>query len=86
MRDLSNRPECLAVIKAVMVIARDLSIDVTVEGVETEQQAELLRARRCNSAQGFLYSPARPSQEVQGLIDSIPQNIKITRRSSRHAA
>ncbi|MCJ2102846.1 putative bifunctional diguanylate cyclase/phosphodiesterase [Methylobacterium sp. E-046] len=86
VRDLSNRPECLAVIKAVMVIARDLSIDVTVEGVETEQQAELLRARRCNSAQGFLYSPARPSQEVQELIDSIPQNIKITRRSSRHAA
>jgi diguanylate cyclase (GGDEF)-like protein len=86
VRDLSHRPECLAVIKAVMVIARDLSIDVTVEGVETEQQADLLRARRCNSAQGFLYSPARPSQEVHGLIESIPCSIKNSRRSSRHAA
>ena len=38
VRDLSSRPECLTVIEAIMVIARDLRIDVTVEGVETEQQ------------------------------------------------
>lgn len=86
VRDLSSRPECLAVIKAVMVIARDLNIDVTVEGVETEQQAELLRSRQCNSAQGFLYSPARPSQEVHSLIRRIPQAIKQGLRSTRNAA
>jgi diguanylate cyclase (GGDEF)-like protein len=73
VRDLSSRPECLTVIEAIMVIARDLRIDVTVEGVETEQQAALLRARRCNSAQGFLYSPARPAGEVPGLIARIAQ-------------
>ena len=56
-----------------MVIARDLHIDVTVEGVETEQQAALLRSRRCNSAQGFLYSPARPPGEVPGLVERIPR-------------
>ncbi len=72
VRDLIHRRECLTVIEAIMVIARDLSIDVTVEGVETVQQAELLRLKRCNSAQGFLYSPARPAREVPGLIESIP--------------
>ena len=72
VRDLIHRRECLTVIEAIMVIARDLSIDVTVEGVETVQQAELLRLKRCNSAQGFLYSPARPAREVAGLIESIP--------------
>ncbi|MBP28563.1 EAL domain-containing protein [Methylobacterium sp.] len=71
VRDLSSRPECLTVIAAIMVIARDLGIDVTVEGVETEQQAELLRLRRCDSAQGFLYSPARPPGEIPGLIERI---------------
>ena len=72
VRDLIHRRECLSVIEAIMVIARDLSIDVTVEGVETVQQAELLRLKRCNSAQGFLYSPARPARDVPALIESIP--------------
>ncbi|WP_342153202.1 putative bifunctional diguanylate cyclase/phosphodiesterase [Methylorubrum sp. SB2] len=76
VRDLITRRECLTVIEAIMVIARDLAIDVTVEGVETVQQAELLRLKRCNSAQGFLYSPARPAREVPALIESIPLNAR----------
>lgn len=86
VRDLSSRPECLSVIKAIMVIARDLGIDVTVEGVETEQQADLLRARSCNTAQGFLYSAARPSHEVRGLIDRIPEAVRKARHALRDVA
>ncbi|WP_331297499.1 putative bifunctional diguanylate cyclase/phosphodiesterase [Methylobacterium oryzae] len=86
VRDLSSRPECLTVIEAIMVIARDLRIDVTVEGVETEQQAELLRLRRCNSAQGFLYSPARPPEEIPGLIESLPRRALPTERAVRAVA
>ncbi|WP_245930886.1 putative bifunctional diguanylate cyclase/phosphodiesterase [Methylobacterium radiodurans] len=85
VRELSSRPECLSVVKAIMIIARDLGIDVTVEGVETEQQAELLRARRCDSVQGFLYSPARPAQEVGGLIERIPEAIRLARQPLRAA-
>lgn len=86
VRDLSSRPECLTVIEAIMVIARDLRIDVTVEGVETEQQAELLRLRRCNSAQGFLYSPARPPGEVPALVERIPQATLQAGRDMRAVA
>lgn len=86
VRDLSSRRECLTVIKAIMVIAGDLGIDVTVEGVETEQQAEILRLRRCNSAQGFLYSPARPSGEIKGLIERIPRDFIDAQRTLGSAA
>ncbi|MBP2497322.1 diguanylate cyclase (GGDEF)-like protein [Methylobacterium sp. PvP062] len=86
VRDLSSRPECLTVIEAIMVIARDLRIDVTVEGVETEQQAELLRLRRCNSAQGFLYSPARPPEEIPGLIERLPRTALPAERAVRAVA
>ncbi|MFY9293216.1 MAG: EAL domain-containing protein [Methylorubrum rhodinum] len=78
VRDLIHRRECLTVIEAIMVIARDLAIDVTVEGVETVQQAELLRLKRCNSAQGFLYSPARPARDIPDLIESIPHRVHRT--------
>lgn len=86
VRDLSSRRECLTVIKAIMVIAGDLGIDVTVEGVETEQQAEILRLKHCNNAQGFLYSAARPSSEVSGLIESIPRFVREARRALPNAA
>ena len=76
VRDLNSRRECLTVIEAIMVIARGLAIDVTVEGVETQEQAELLRLKRCDSAQGFLYSPARPAAEVPGLVESIPRAVR----------
>jgi diguanylate cyclase (GGDEF)-like protein len=86
VRDLSSRPECLTVIEAIMVIARDLRIDVTVEGVETEQQAALLRSRRCNSAQGFLYSPARPPGEVASLVERIPRTALLADQAVRAVA
>lgn len=86
VRDLSSRPECLTVIEAIMVIARDLRIDVTVEGVETEQQAALLRSRRCNSAQGFLYSAARPPGEVAGLVERIPRTALLADQAVRAVA
>ncbi|GJD78545.1 GGDEF domain-containing protein [Methylobacterium gregans] len=86
VRELSSRPECLSVIKAIMVIAQDLGIDVTAEGVETEQQAELLRLRRCNSAQGFLYSPACPADEIDGLITRIPEAVGQGQVSVRRVA
>ena len=76
VRDLISRRECLTVIEAIMVIARDLAIDVTVEGVETVQQADLLRLKHCNSAQGFLYSPARPAGEIPHLIEDIPHRSR----------
>ncbi|MDP4005981.1 EAL domain-containing protein [Methylobacterium sp. NEAU K] len=85
VRNLSSRRECLGVIKAIAVIARGRGIDVTVEGVETTQQAELLR-RRCDTAQGFLCSPARPSREVGALIERIPHAVTEARRAARRMA
>jgi EAL domain-containing protein (putative c-di-GMP-specific phosphodiesterase class I) len=42
----------------------------TAEGVETEQQKELLRALGCTEMQGYLFSPARPAAEVRQLISA----------------
>ncbi len=47
--------------EAIARMARALSMTVTVEGVETRQQLDVLRDKRCDIAPGFLYSPrARP--------------------------
>jgi diguanylate cyclase (GGDEF)-like protein len=68
VRDLQLRPEKIAVVEAIATMARALSMDVTVEGVETRQQEAVLRHKQCGTAQGFLYSPARPASEIRELV------------------
>lgn len=48
----------LAIVRAIVGLAEDLGIDVVGEGVETEAQAECLRACGLQAVQGWLYSPA----------------------------
>lgn len=73
VRDLQGRPEKVAVVEAIARMARALSMNVTVEGVETRQQLDVLRNKHCDVAQGFLYSPARPAAEVAALIERIEE-------------
>lgn len=48
----------LAIVKALVGLAKDLGIDVVGEGVETEAQAQCLRDCGVVAVQGYLYSPA----------------------------
>jgi diguanylate cyclase (GGDEF)-like protein/PAS domain S-box-containing protein len=59
-----------AIVQAVVNMARSRNITTTAEGVETEQQMELLRALDCSEMQGYLFSPARPAPEVMRLLMS----------------
>ena len=49
--------------RAIIGIGRDLDLHVVAEGVETEDQAEFLKQRGCNSLQGYLFYV--PLQEQQ---------------------
>ena len=52
----------------VIGLAVTLDMDVTAEGVETEDQLVLLRAAGCKEAQGYLFSRPRPAMEIEALI------------------
>lgn len=52
-----------AIVRSILLIARNFDLQVTAEGVETDVQAEFLRALGCNEVQGYLYSPALPALE-----------------------
>jgi EAL domain-containing protein (putative c-di-GMP-specific phosphodiesterase class I) len=52
----------------VMVIATARNITTTAEGVETEQQKELLRVLGCTEMQGYLFSPAIPVADIRRLL------------------
>ncbi|WP_233999858.1 putative bifunctional diguanylate cyclase/phosphodiesterase [Porphyrobacter sp. TH134] len=51
-----------------IALARALDMGVTAEGVETEEQAELVRLAGCDQIQGWLYYKALPAAEIDRLI------------------
>ena len=57
-----------AIVSAVLGLGRSLGIAVVAEGVETEEQAALLRAGGCGQGQGYLFSPSIPASRVADFI------------------
>jgi len=52
----------------VVNIAAARNMTTTAEGVETQQQLDLLRALGCAEMQGYLFSAAKPGPEVRQLF------------------
>ena len=66
--DLGSDPEDEAIAQAIVSLAGALGVSVVAEGVETETQEERLRELGSDFAQGYLYSPGRPIDDVERLI------------------
>ncbi len=62
--ELSNRADCAAIVCAVTGLGRGLEIVTTAEGVETEEQLDLLRAAGVDQVQGFLLSRPTPGSRL----------------------
>jgi diguanylate cyclase (GGDEF)-like protein len=56
-----------------ITVARAMKMDVTAEGVETEEQADLVRAAGCDQIQGWLYFKAMPAEEIAQHLVSQPE-------------
>ncbi len=55
VQNLMTRPECRAIISAVLALGRGLDMAITAEGVETEEQFKLLASLGVDSIQGYLF-------------------------------
>jgi diguanylate cyclase (GGDEF)-like protein len=66
--DMATRSDQVAIIQAVLSIARALGMTVTAEGVETVVQKDFLKALGCDSAQGFLFGRPGPFERVVEII------------------
>ncbi|WP_188312018.1 sensor domain-containing protein [Salinarimonas soli] len=70
VRELGEKSDCLAIVKAVAGLGASLGITTTAEGVETPEQLDRVREQGCTEVQGYLFSRPRPASEVRALIDS----------------
>jgi EAL domain-containing protein (putative c-di-GMP-specific phosphodiesterase class I) len=68
VRSMVQKAEDASVVSAILSLARALKLKAVAEGVETEEQAELLRLLLCDEMQGYLFSPAVPIDELEALL------------------
>jgi diguanylate cyclase (GGDEF)-like protein len=76
VRDMAKNGAALAIIKAVKAIVQELEMDMLVEGVETMEQFEILRAHGADEAQGYLFSKPRPAQEIARFVADPAQLVR----------
>lgn len=63
VRDLTENRQ--AIVKAIIDLAQNLNLKVIAEGVESNEQAELLLALNCTEAQGYLYAKPFSPEEIE---------------------
>ena len=68
VKGLSKEGNDNAIVRAVVTVAKTLNMDVTAEGVETDQQRIELMALGCDRAQGFLFAKPADADHVGPLL------------------
>ncbi|MEL7447435.1 MAG: bifunctional diguanylate cyclase/phosphodiesterase, partial [Pseudomonadota bacterium] len=65
-----NSSESLAIINAVVAMANSLDMTTTAEGVETMEEADLIRSLGCDKIQGFYFGRPMTNEDARKLFDS----------------
>ena len=66
----------IALLKGMIALGRSLQIKVLCEGVETEQQADLLRQLNCDYMQGYYFYRALPAEEAERFLRERSENAE----------
>ena len=60
--------EAMALVQTIISLGRSLRLTVIAEGVETEEQADVLATLRCDQMQGYYVSRPLPADEITALL------------------
>ena len=66
--DLENGPQAATIVETIISLAHALHFKVVAEGVETEEQARMLRGLACDQMQGFLFHGVLPRERFEALL------------------
>jgi len=61
---MTDDPDTMAIVSTIITLAHSLALKVIAEGVETEEQARVLRLFRCDEMQGYLISHPVPAMAL----------------------
>lgn len=65
---MTSDAQSMTLVSTIISLARALGLKVIAEGVETDEQAKMLRLLRCDELQGYLYSKPLKATEVEAFL------------------
>ncbi|QCT01191.1 signaling protein YkoW [Paenibacillus algicola] len=72
IRDIASNANDKAIVATIIAMAQHLNMDVVAEGIETQEQLDILTESDCRKIQGYFYSRPLPAWDVeQGFF--VPQ-------------
>jgi EAL domain-containing protein (putative c-di-GMP-specific phosphodiesterase class I) len=75
VRDLVTDMSDLAIVSAIIAMARHLNIKVVAEGIEGWPQLEKLRTLGCSYAQGYLFARPSPAADCMRYLTGVPLDL-----------
>ena len=77
VRDIPKDQNDMAIAEAVIAMGRALNLKVIAEGVEETGQADFLRDKGCQEAQGYLYGRPLPPEQLEAWMDRAKNVSKL---------
>jgi diguanylate cyclase (GGDEF)-like protein len=71
IKDLPHDENAMAIVRAIVGLSETFGMQVTAEGVETDEQAVKLALGACTQLQGYLFSQPKPASDIPGLIRTL---------------
>ncbi|MDH3388205.1 MAG: EAL domain-containing protein, partial [Gammaproteobacteria bacterium] len=68
VRDISSSSDNAVIVDTIIVMARQLNLQVVAEGIESEAELDYLKAKRCNYFQGYYFSRPQPFDQFSTEI------------------
>jgi hypothetical protein len=72
VRHMTENRDDLAIVVSIIDLARSAHLKTIAEGVETQDQMDLLRKMGCPAGQGYLWSPAVPLDQLISFVGQLP--------------
>lgn len=69
IKELSDSPKDQAIVKAILMLGKNLNLIVLAEGAETQAEIDFLIVHKCDEVQGYFYHKPMPANEIELLLD-----------------
>jgi len=79
VRDITTDKSDAVMVKTIIDMAQNFSLNVIAEGVETEAQLSFLKEHQCMAYQGYLFSKPLPIEQFDALMQDYAQHGNITK-------
>lgn len=68
VREMEKDAAMASIVRSIIMLGQSLNLSILAEGVETQQQRDLLHAQGCSLYQGYWYSKPMPGEQFVELL------------------